>query len=112
MSDATPSKAGFLFTITWSLIGISLFAFVVVYMVHLSGRTDAYEAKLALERIERLNKLQGENQDKLTTYGWVDEGKGVVRIPLERAIELQIDSLRDKPVKAAEPIAGVAPAGN
>ena len=32
---------------------------------------------------------QGEN-DKLTSYGWVDKAGGVTRIPVERAMELMI----------------------
>lgn len=32
-------------------------------------------------------QLRREDEEKLGTYGWVDREKGVVRIPVERAIE-------------------------
>lgn len=35
--------------------------------------------------------LQRENEEILTTYGWVDQPSGVVRIPIERAMELALE---------------------
>ena len=35
--------------------------------------------------LERL-KLEGDEKDLLTTYGWVDPDKAAVRIPIERAM--------------------------
>ena len=34
--------------------------------------------------------LRAEEQQKLTTYGWVDKDGGVTRIPIDRAMELMI----------------------
>lgn len=41
------------------------------------------------ERIEINNFRLGEEQ-KLSTYGWVDEKAGIVRIPIARAMELTV----------------------
>lgn len=48
---------------------------------------------------------QGE-QDKLTTYGWVDRGQGVVRLPIDRAMALTLE--RGLPVRSG-PAATTAP---
>jgi hypothetical protein len=38
-----------------------------------------------------LASLRAEEQKTLTTYGWVDQSKGIVRIPLDRAMEKLIE---------------------
>ncbi len=37
-----------------------------------------------------LQQLRAEEDHLLSTYGWVDRTKGIVRIPIERAMELQL----------------------
>lgn len=38
-----------------------------------------------------LQRLHAEEQAVLTSYGWVDKPGGVVRIPIDRAMELLVD---------------------
>jgi hypothetical protein len=47
-------------------------------------------------------------REQLTTYGWVDQQRGIVRIPVDRAIELL--AARGLPSRAAAPQPGAAPA--
>ncbi len=42
------------------------------------------------QRKAALAELRGKEQTAATSYGWVDKDKGVVRLPLDRAIELTI----------------------
>jgi hypothetical protein len=35
--------------------------------------------------LQEMKRLQGEETEKLSSYGWVDEKNGVVRIPIEEA---------------------------
>jgi hypothetical protein len=37
-----------------------------------------------------LQQLRDEEDHLLSTYGWVDKEKGIVRIPIDRAMELQL----------------------
>lgn len=37
-----------------------------------------------------LQELRAKEDHILSTYGWVDKQKGIVRIPLDRAMELQL----------------------
>ena len=37
---------------------------------------------------QALNQLRGTEDAILSSYGWVDRQKGIVRIPIDRAIEL------------------------
>ncbi|MFZ5494518.1 MAG: hypothetical protein ACOZE5_04170 [Verrucomicrobiota bacterium] len=48
------------------------------------------------ERKARLTELRTKEHEAATTYGWVDQPKGVVRLPLDRAIELTARDLAKK----------------
>ena len=48
-----------------------------------------------------LQQLRQQEDRTLTTYGWVDKKSGVVRIPIERAIDLQLQ--RGFPVRKETP---------
>lgn len=47
-------------------------------------------------RQTRLAELRGRENVALQSYGWVDQQNGVVRLPLERAIELTIAESRQQ----------------
>jgi len=48
-----------------------------------------------------LEQLRQDEDHTLTTYGWVDRNAGKVRIPIDRAMELQLE--RGFPVRKEEP---------
>ena len=41
-------------------------------------------------RAARLTELRGKELTAVTTYGWVDQSAGIVRLPVERAMELVV----------------------
>jgi len=71
-----------------------LFALAVQWMLG-SGDKASYdeEAIRAKERYDILAKIQEENKNLTTGYGWADQAKGTVRIPLDRAMELTVAKL-------------------
>ena len=42
------------------------------------------------ERKKNLAELRAVEAEALNTYGWVDQGKGVVRLPVARAMEITL----------------------
>jgi hypothetical protein len=68
---------------------IALFVIIVVLQAYFY---DAQEQerfrKVGSQPYEELQKLDNEQLERLTSYGWVSEGDGVVHIPIERAMEL------------------------
>lgn len=46
------------------------------------------EPRLLPHPIEQLRELRAREDDVLQTYGWIDRDKGIVRIPIERAMQL------------------------
>lgn len=63
-----------------------------------------------LETDERtqLNKIRIAEEDTLSTYGWVDQKAGVVRIPIDRAMDLLAQ--RGLPVRSGASATQSAPA--
>ena len=93
----------------------ALFGVIVLAIIGPSPRGSDYEETRAKKRMENL-KTSREDADKaLNTYAWIDKNKGVVRIPISRAMELTIAQLAQQKPAAAGPIAtpeaqGVPPA--
>ena len=65
-----------------------LFGLIVLAVIGPSPRGSDYEQTRAKKRMESLKALREENEKELTTYAWVDKNKGVARIPIDRAMEL------------------------
>src|SRR4029453_8773866 len=87
----------------------ALFGVIVVAIIGPSPRGSNYEETRAKKRMENL-KTSREDADKaLNTYAWIDKTKGVVRIPISRAMELTIAQLAQQKPAAAGPIATPEP---
>jgi hypothetical protein len=59
--------------------------------------------------LKNLADLAVENQKTLASYHWVDKEKGIVGVPIDRAMELEIADLSAKHPHAAGPITLPAP---
>ena len=70
-------------------------------------RGDRYEQTRATARLEKLKTVNEESSKGLHEYGWVDKEKGVVRVPISRAMELSVAELAQrKPAPANQIEAG------
>jgi len=49
------------------------------------------EPKLQPDPVADLNKFRGQEEQLLNSYGWVDQRAGVVRIPIERAMQIMAE---------------------
>lgn len=43
-----------------------------------------------------LAELRAKEQKQVAAYAWIDQGKGVVQLPIERAMELTVQELKAK----------------
>lgn len=79
------------------LVGLLLIVFfaVVGKVVRSTGRPTIpdEEAIRSKQRMEILHKVHAETTAQTTTYAWVDRAKGVVRVPMDRAMELTVAKL-------------------
>ena len=97
---------------TW--VGVVLlfvvFGLFVMIVIGAMPRNDAFEEKRAKARAEKLNQTTAEANAQLSGYGWVDEKKGVARIPIDRAMELTMAELTARLPMSAYAIATPAAA--
>jgi hypothetical protein len=55
------------------------------------------------DKAERGTRDRARRQDRLGSYGWVDRGRGVVHLPIDRAMELVVKGERPAPAAPPEP---------
>ena len=107
MSDATKPPSFFprasnasVLTTFIAIVGCMLAFALVVYIAYLPNRGGPPTVDLSKvpedqkwrydhqSRVEHLLQLRANEADKLTHYSWVDQSAGVVRLPVERAMQL------------------------
>lgn len=86
-----------------------LFLAAILLLVLWNPRPLDEDSERALLRIKNLKDLREANEKRLNNYGWVDQSKGIVFIPIQRAMELEMVSLNDPKWKPhpAYPIAPI-----
>ena len=78
-------------------------------LVAIAPHGNTYEDKRAEAREKKLNDARNAATQELNSYAWVDKGKGIARIPIDRAMELTLPILRQKKPAPANPIETPAP---
>src|SRR2546429_9831848 len=79
----------------------ALFGVIVLAIIGPMPRGSDYEETRAKKRMENLKTAAGDAEKALNTYAWADKNKGVVRIPITRALGLTVaDLAQKKPVGA------------
>jgi len=86
-----------------------LFGIIVLAVIGPAPRGSDYGEVRAKKRLENLKKLREETEKTLNSYAWVDQNKGIARIPIDRAMELTIAELAQEKPAAAGPIATPQP---
>lgn len=84
---------------TWAnIIGI-VGAFLVfaglAWLLRHYTKPEAIGSNRAEERSKARTELTAANAQALGSYGWADQAKGVVRLPVERAMQLTIQDYKN-----------------
>ena len=98
MSENSSHRAS-LVAIVAIFVLFALFA-VVVYYVYIPNKTGAFVGdgvRTSSQRAENLAKLQKTEEEQAKSYGWIDQSAGVVRLPLDRAMDLTVQQYTTKP---------------
>lgn len=93
----TPSNSHSWVTFASILGGFAIFAFIVT-IAYLPQRPAPVQqgALTPRERLIRLMEMRSKEQKQSTSYAWIDQQKGLVQLPIERAMELTIQEHRPK----------------
>lgn len=114
VSDINPKRVAIVGLVLAAVITVSLLVTYGLFYYFYRGETRSRplpsplsysreptpEPRLTVERGEGLKTLRSEEDAMLKTYGWIDREKGIVRIPIDRAIEILAE--RGLPVRAAK----------
>jgi phage-related minor tail protein len=108
MSDLTPPPIK-LRWIVGVLAGFMIFVVIAAYSSRMARDAGDYDQQRRTERLALLAKQRAADEQTLTTADWVDQGKGVVRIPIDEAMPQAVAALKAKPVQMGAAIPGAAP---
>src|SRR5580704_12779394 len=104
MAENTQKNRISLSVIITCLVMILLFVGLAIFLVSQRKNIPTVDEQTAEVRLKNLTELNAENQRILTQYHWVDKNKGVVGIPIDRAMDLVAAQLQANKPHAAGPI--------
>jgi hypothetical protein len=96
-------------TVITGLVMVLLFGGFALFLVSQGQSISNVEELHAQTRLKNLADLNSENQKILTQYRWVDKTKGVVGIPIDRAMDLVLVQLQSNKPHPAGPAILPAP---
>lgn len=83
------------------LLALLVVAGLVWAMKHYTTPPDLTAARAA-ERAKNLTELHSAEKQAMDTYDWVDKTKGIVRLPVQRAMELTVADWQNPPQARAD----------
>ncbi|MGC4073196.1 MAG: hypothetical protein QM760_11900 [Nibricoccus sp.] len=97
MSDKSSSPKNFWVTLGAIIGGFAIFL-LILFIAYLPQKPAPLPegSKTPAERATILADLRAKEKAAASTYGWVDQATGVVRLPTSRAVELTIIELNAK----------------
>jgi hypothetical protein len=103
MSEAVESPKVSTLTVLTILVMLLVFVGLVWIAFLQKEAIPTSTEQTRAERLKNLAQLNADNQKTLTTYHWVDKSKGIVGIPINRAMELVLKDLAANHPHAAGP---------
>ena len=110
MAENTQKNRVTLSVMITGLVMILLFVGLAIFLVSQRANIPTVDEQTAEVRVKNLAELNAENEKILTQYRWIDKNKGVVGIPINRAMDLVMAQLQANKPHAAGPINSPAPA--
>lgn len=84
------------------IAGIVLFGLVTGYVLcTYRSNNKTYDQTRAVERAKKLSELRAKEAAILSGYAVIDEAKGIYQIPIEKSMELEVEALKNKPLRPA-----------
>lgn len=95
-----PSDRKALFSAIGWLGVIFIFLFIVL-IVYVPNRDEKPGAEFVEERLAIRAEVNATQESKISRYAWENQAEGVVRIPVERAMDLVVRELRNATAEPA-----------
>lgn len=88
-----PTLSNYTLSLIGALLSLLLFVFIV-FIAYLPNRAAPVNQELIEARATRLAEIKAAQQELADNYQWVNKPEGIVRIPIERAMELTVQRLQ------------------
>jgi hypothetical protein len=109
MSEANHSPKFSASLVTTILVVLLVFAGLAWFLTYQRESVVTSDRERREQRLKNLADLAVDNQKALVSYRWIDKDKGIVGIPIDRAMELEIADLSAKHPHPAGSITPPAP---
>jgi hypothetical protein len=93
----------------WLAVGFLALASLALLLRPLGVTPSTITEADAKVRLEKLAKLRAEQDQLTSSYGWADKDKSIARIPIAKAMEITMTSLRTNAPHPAYPITTIQP---
>jgi len=98
-SESENSPCGRSFSVTAAVVIVCLIFAALVWKTRQYTTPAPLGANRATERATALKDLRAAEADALDNVGWIDQGKGIVRLPITEAVKLA-EKLWQNPAQA------------
>lgn len=96
-----PSNARYILSALLALGIIGVVGLVILFL-YFTNRPVPLSVGPAEERKAKLADVNAKQNEIISTYSWVDQPSGVVRIPVERAMKLIVEKLEKSKEKTPQ----------
>ncbi len=107
-SEPVRERTGLAYTL--AILGSFLIVAALVWAMHKYTEPAPLGANRAAERARALAEMRAAETDALNNVGWVDQGKGIVRLRIEDAMKLVERSWQNPPAARSNLLERVAKA--
>lgn len=104
----TPSPVKLSLSALIALVLMLILALIMIFL-YLPSRPRPVNAAIVEERLEKLSKVNESQKSLISTYAWVDDSHTHVRIPIEEAMRLTLQTINLPPPSSQE-VAPLPPA--
>lgn len=103
-SDQAPASRGpGIFLLAGVLFVLLIAILAGMRLVGSGSATETEDSERSAVRLKNLEEVKAADALQVTTYGWNDRAKGIVRIPVKRAMELVLPELNARASKGGVP---------
>jgi hypothetical protein len=88
VNNSQPKCSGVVLAYSIAVLGAFLIVAGLVWVMYSSTRPAPLGEDRAAARKKALTELRASNADVLDNYGWQDQAKGIVRLPIHQAMKL------------------------
>lgn len=92
--DRSEPKAGLIFWMSASVVGFLFFLILGVYWLYVNASETVEYQQFSGVASQELQAIHDREEQNLHRYSYIDKDKGVVRIPIEKAMQIVADEFQ------------------